>query len=247
MIYITGDCHGDFKKFSINQFPIQKELTKKDYVIICGDFGGVWNYEEESNREKLGLDWLNDKPFTTLFVDGNHENFDRLYAYPEKIWNGGRVHQIRPNVLHLMRGEIFDIDGKKIFAFGGASSHDIKDGILEMSEEEKIYLYNKTCRMFRIRNYTWWDKELPTKEEMQNGLKNLEKANFEVGYVISHCAPTNVQLLMNRCYKSDVLTDYHQQVNEKLNFKKWFFGHYHEDKEINDQFICLYNKIVPII
>ena len=83
MIYVTGDCHGNFQKFSTEQFPEQQKLTKDDYVIVCGDFGGVWNYEKESNNEKYWLDWLNDKPFTTLFVDGNHENFDRLYNYPE--------------------------------------------------------------------------------------------------------------------------------------------------------------------
>ena len=77
MIYITGDTHSDFSRFSEDKFPIQKEMTKDDYVIICGDFGGVWTFEEESNREKEALDWLNEKNFTTLFVDGNHENFTR--------------------------------------------------------------------------------------------------------------------------------------------------------------------------
>ena len=80
MIYITGDCHANFGRFSTDIFPEQKEMTKGDYVIICGDFGGVWDKGEESPREKWYMNWLEDKPFTTLFVDGNHENFDRLYA-----------------------------------------------------------------------------------------------------------------------------------------------------------------------
>lgn len=54
-------------------------MTKDDYVIICGDFGGLWTFEEESSREKDVLDWLNNKNFTTLFVDGNHENYTRWY------------------------------------------------------------------------------------------------------------------------------------------------------------------------
>lgn len=77
MIYITGDCHSDFRKFSADIFPEQKEMTKRDYMIICGDFGGIW-YQEGSRHmreEKYWLDWLEEKPFTTLFVDGNHENF----------------------------------------------------------------------------------------------------------------------------------------------------------------------------
>ena len=82
MIYITGDTHADFSKFEEDKFPIQSsEMTKNDHIIICGDFGGVWNYIVESIYEKHWLDWLNNKNFTTLFVDGNHENFERLYNY----------------------------------------------------------------------------------------------------------------------------------------------------------------------
>ena len=75
--------------------------------------------------------------FTTLFVDGNHENFDRLYSYPIIEWHGGKVHKINSSIFHLMRGEIYEIDNKKIFAFGGASCHDIPDGILDDDNLEK--------------------------------------------------------------------------------------------------------------
>lgn len=153
MIYITGDTHSDFSRFTEENFPIQSEMTKDDYIIICGDFGGVWTFEEESSREKEALDWLNNKNFTTLFVDGNHENYTRLYNYPIEELKGGKVHKIRDSVLHLMRGEIFDIDNKKIFAFGGARSHDIQDGILNLDEEEKIYEYRKRGAYFRIRDF----------------------------------------------------------------------------------------------
>ena len=54
-----------------------------------------------------------------------------------------------------MRGEIFDIDDKKIFAFGGARSHDIQDGILNLDEEERIYEYRKRGAYFRIRDFSW--------------------------------------------------------------------------------------------
>ena len=46
MIYVTGDTHADFKRFSTNNFPEQREMTKYDYVIVCGDFGGIWDYGE---------------------------------------------------------------------------------------------------------------------------------------------------------------------------------------------------------
>ena len=246
MIYITGDTHSDFSRFTEENFPIQSEMTKDDYIIICGDFGGVWTFEEECRREKEALDWLNNKNFTTLFVDGNHENYTRLYNYPIEEWKGGKVHKIRDSVLHLMRGEIFDIDNKKIFAFGGARSHDIQDGILNLDEEEKIYNYRKRGAYFRIRDFSWWDLELPTNQEMENGIENLEKINYKVDYIISHCCPTSIQTLINSTYKRDILTDYLQQISEKCTFKKWYFGHYHDYKQVNSQFTLLYENIVPL-
>ena len=247
MIYITGDTHSDFSRFSADEFPIQEEMTKDDYVIICGDFGGIWNYQVESEYEKYWLDWLNNKNFTTLFVDGNHENFDRLYKYPVEEWHGGKVHKIRDSVLHLMRGEIFNIDNKKFFAFGGARSHDIQDGIVNLDEEERIYNLRKMGAFFRIRNYSWWDLELPTEDEMNNGLKNLKKANYKVDYIISHCCPTSLLTLIGGpSFKKDILTDYFQQISEKCEFKKWFFGHYHDYRQINSQYVLLYEDIITL-
>ena len=122
MIFVTGDTHGEFDRFNTENFPEQKELTKADYVIICGDFGGVW---DGSKQEKYWLNWLNDKPFTTLFVDGNHSNFDMLGQIEVSFWHGGNVHFVRDSVIHLMRGQVFEIAGKRFFTMGGASSHDI--------------------------------------------------------------------------------------------------------------------------
>lgn len=68
MIYITGDCHGEYSRFSTKTFPEQKQMTKDDYITICGDFG----YWDESREQEYWLDWLEAKPFTTLWIDGNH-------------------------------------------------------------------------------------------------------------------------------------------------------------------------------
>ena len=102
MIYITGDTHGDYSRFTDEAFPVQSSLTKDDYVIICGDFG-IW---DNSKIENYNFDFLESRPYTTLFVDGNHENYDLLNKYPAKEWNGGYVQYIRPSVIHLMRGNI---------------------------------------------------------------------------------------------------------------------------------------------
>lgn len=124
-IFITGDIHGDPSRFSINSFSEQKELDKNDYVIITGDFGLIWSQDPNNKNEKYWLDWLDNKPFTTLYIDGNHENFDRLNNFPISEWNGGKVHKIRESVIHLMRGEVYNLANHKFFTFGGAPSHDI--------------------------------------------------------------------------------------------------------------------------
>ena len=96
-------------------------MTRDNYMIIAGDFGAIWNGEPDDAEQ---LDWLEALPFTTLWVDGNHENFDELYSYPVEEWHGGKIHHIRPHVLHLMRGQIFETEGYTFFTMGGARSVD---------------------------------------------------------------------------------------------------------------------------
>ena len=250
MIYITGDCHSDFGRFNDNIFPEQQEMTKEDYVIICGDFGGVWHMEEEDDREKKALDFLEDRPFTTLFVDGNHENFDRLYSYPEKEWHGGKVHEIRPSVLHLMRGQVYEIDGKKIFTFGGASSHDISGGILEQDDPDFTQKWIQLRRgnlPYRINHFSWWAMELPTEQEMEEGRRNLAKNDYKVDFIVSHCCASSTQALLSHGeFENDILTDYLDEIRSKTRFKKWFFGHYHENRNVNVEEIAIYEQIIRV-
>lgn len=251
MIYITGDTHGDFKRFSNQNFPQQNTLTKKDYVIICGDFGGIWHKNSESPDEKIRLDELNCKKYTTLFVDGNHENYDRLYNdYSTIKWNGGYVHEIRKNVFHLIRGEVYNIDEKKFFSFGGASSHDIDGGILELNDtnyKEKKKELDESLLSYRVNHVSWWKEELPSKTEMDNAKKNLSKNNWCVDYVLTHCAPTSIQsLLSHGLYKKDIETDFLEEIKNNLTFKKWYFGHYHDNKTFDNDFVLLHNQIIPI-
>ena len=250
MIYITGDCHADFRRFNKQIFPEQESMTKDDYVIICGDFGGVWNKDVEDKAEKWWMDWLDNKPYTTLFVDGNHENFDRLYSYPTKQWNGGKVHKIRPSVIHLMRGQIYVLDGKRIFTFGGARSHDISGGILETDDpdyKKKKKELDREWISYRINHISWWKEELPSKEEMEEGLKNLEKYDNTVDYIVSHCCAGKTQIQIGNDAKDvDILTEYFDILREKVNYKKWFFGHYHDNKNLNDKELLLYEQIIRI-
>lgn len=251
MIYVTGDTHGDWTRFNTKNFPEQKQLTKNDYVIVLGDFG-IWS---DNKQQEYWLNWLEEKPFTTLFIDGNHENYDILDNLPVQEWNGGHVHTIRPSVLHLMRGQVFNIQDKLTFTFGGASSHDIRDGILDKSDPDfkrkKDMLRKRPFAQYRINHISWWERELPNEQEMSEGIANLEKHNNKVDYILTHAPYTN---LLNRMdggskrYNSDILTDYLQNIYQKTEFKRWLFGHMHQNKEFFwERSTCIYDDIKTIV
>lgn len=223
MIYLTGDTHAnlDIGKLNTKNFPQQKDLTKNDFLIICGDFGLVW---DGSAREIYWQDWLSSRNYTTLFVDGNHENFDILRRMPLSDKFGGQVREIAPDIYHLERGQVLTIDGKKIFVMGGARSVD-KDS--------------------RIEHLSWWKEEMPAIWEMDRALSALEAVNWEVDYVVTHCAPRSVQQMISPWYENDPMVSFLERVRQDLKFKRWYFGHYHIDRQVNEQFIALYNKVVP--
>lgn len=220
-------------------------------MIVCGDFG-LWH---DNKTERWWLNWLEEKNFTVLFVDGNHENFDRLHSEFEVVdFHGGKAHKIRENIYHLMRGYVFDLCDKKFFAFGGASSHDIDDGILDrkdfQSDRELVNEYNRRTRrgeMLRINHVSWWKEEMPSPEEMDFGLKTLKDNKNNIDFIVSHCAPSHVAASISAgTYKPDMLTNYFETISQTVNFKKWFFGHYHNDIAVDDKYILLYDQIIRI-
>ena len=254
MIYITGDTHGDFRRFSRRIFTEQEEMTKEDYVIIAGDFGGVWSQPDDESRQKeerYNLDELDRRSFTTLFIPGNHENYDRLMSdeFPEIRWHGGRVKQIRPSVLMLMRGDMYVVDGARIFAFGGANSHDVSDGILDGKDplwrKQAEELRRKGKRYFRVKGISWWPQELPSEEEMQHGLETLEANHWKTDYVVTHCAPASDLHLLG-IPGGNELNRYLEEIRNRLDYKRWFFGHYHANLNVNSKDILLYEQIIRI-
>lgn len=226
MIFITGDTHIpiDISKLSVSKFPEQKLLSKSDYIVVCGDFGGVWS--DKSGEDKYWQQWLHDKSFTTLFVDGNHENFDLLNGYPIEQWNGGNIHKINDSVIHLMRGQVYSIDGQKIFTMGGA------------------YSIDKYCRR---ENISWWSAEVPTNIEMNEGLCNLENHNNSVDYIITHTCPESI---FNKWYNTNDddrgLVKYLEHLKNNINYKHWYFGHLHKDMDIDGKHTAVYHNIIQI-
>ena len=226
-------------------------MTRDDIVIVCGDFG-IWN---GGNEEEWWLKWLSRKAFTLAFVDGNHENFDRLYGNEFKVVNfhGGLAHKIKGNIYHLMRGEVYEFDDKKFWCFGGAQSHDIRDGILDLDDYKNvkefydaIKQYGLAGKLFRINHVSWWVEELPSKDEMEHGKMTLAKNGNKVDYIISHCPPQVVATMMG-FRDPDILTQYFNEVAATTEFKRWIFGHLHQNKYIMSQYQCIYERIERLL
>ena len=264
MIFVTGDIHANPSRFSIDSFPEQKEMTKDDYAIICGDFGLLWD-KEQSKREKYWIDWLSQKFFTTLFVDGNHENFDRLNAFPIENWHGGNVHRISDSIFHLMRGEMFDLCGASIFAFGGARSHDIcglaskgeleKDytaGILRKSDPHYIGKKQMLHRYggivpYREEGQSWWKQEMPTEGEMKHGMETLKAHGMKTDFIVSHDGPaSDIAILGGGTLQQDPLTMYFEEIKSTTDYSAWFFGHHHKDERITAKDFVLFEQIVRV-
>jgi len=230
MIYITGDTHGDIDihKLTARKWTKQNELTRDDYLIICGDFGGVWYGNQKDNYI---LNWHENKSYTTLWIDGNHENFDALRQYPVEVWKGGKVQFIRPHIIHLMRGQIYQIDGSTFFTFGGGSSSD---------------------REYRKEGKSWWADEIPTVGEMTEAVTNLKQYRNQIDYVITHAAPQTVlwndipshrAALRLQCPCEEFL----ETVMNQITYKAWFCGHYHQDIHIpHKRTRAMYDDIISL-
>ena len=223
MIYVTGDMHGDESRLYDKEW---RKLKANDVLIVCGDFGFVW---DNSEREKSTLKYLGSRKFTVCFLDGCHENFEIINKARKTVWKGGYVHRISGNLFHLMRGEIYNINGTKIFTFGGGESED-KD--------------------IRQEQQHWWRNELPSPEEMARGGETLDECDGEIDYIITHEPPSLVKSSMllrkGNADRVNKLNGYLEEIGRFCTYKQWYFGSLHEDRRITPKHTCLFNKIDPI-
>lgn len=224
MVYITGDTHGDISWF---KNPKLKKLGEKDILIICGDFGFLWNPKSEA--EKKNLEILKSKKYTICFLDGAHENFDMLDAYTPYRWKGGNAHKIANNIFHLMRGEIFTLDNKTFFVMGGGESDD---------------------RDMREPGVSWWEEEMPNAEEIKNAEDNLKDVNYNVNYILSYEAPAVakdfLKLHLKEAAKISPLNTYLQELTKNVDYYHWYFGSLHTDLQISKKMTAVFNEIHEI-
>lgn len=227
MIYITGDTHGDLNDFRNRMQNLN--LTREDIVIVCGDFGFNWDAKHISDWKRF------ERPYTVLFCDGNHENYDVLNNLRRRKMFGDEVCEFDKNTFRLLTGHMYDIEGVKTFVFGGATSID---------------------RQWRLENEVaygklWWKEEVPTQETFEEAKKTLKKHNWTFDLFLSHtCRPELKEKVLDTYKKDfyDPVEDMIRALEEEIerhggSWKKSCFGHFHMDKEYG-KYCCLYEGIL---
>lgn len=221
-ILVTGDVHGDI----LLLLEMVRSIENDEMLFVTGDFGLFW-FDINSNSDKYTIlnNMLESKNAYIVFVDGNHENHNFINRTEISEFCGAKYHKLLPRVIHIMRGEIVNIDGIKIFCFGGAYSVD---------------------RFWREKNKTYFEEELPNENEYDSGLNNLINADFKVDYIITHTCQRRLVKKLGQRHKAIEeikLQNYIQWIVDNVEYKKHYFGHWHMDKKISESDIAIFNNI----
>lgn len=234
MIHITGDIHGAiFERFTMEAMPGEDNWGVDDKLIVLGDFGLIFypkieRFLFERQLEKKNLEYLESKPYEILFIDGNHENFDRLFAESEeKERYGGTVRRIGRNIYWLQRGQIYTIEDKTFFCMGGAYSID---------------------KAWRQEGISWWQQESPSGKEYKLATDNLISAGRKVDYILTHtCPQVFIPIMGHAADPHDFeLTSFLNWIWYEIEFKHWYFGHWHIDKELHSKVTAMFEDVISI-
>ena len=242
-ILLSGDTHNDYdiaKLFKANlRRKLQANLDEITHLIICGDWGAIWNNDTKSLKTERYLveKFYGAQPWETLVVLGNHEVYDRIGGLPWTTRYGAPVQKVSDNIFVLQNGNVYTIEGKRFFVFGGGESLD---------------------RDRRVEGESWWPQEIPTQADLERGLANLKAAGGKVDYVLSHTCPQPmadhmVSVAPNE-YKVGTWTGKGADVTVRMLTelqrhmtppKTWYFGHYHFDHTWK-HYRCLYHELAMV-
>ena len=225
-VWVTGDTHGLYddlmERISAN------DVQKEDSIIITGDFGFISGRPDR--REAFRR--LGKEDYRFWFIDGNDEDFPLLGTYRAESWSSGRARLITPNIVHLMRGEVYEIEyggrRKTLFCMGGAYSVD---------------------RQYRREGVDWFPQELPSPEEYERADRALERCLYRVDCIITHTAPPSVAKAIGYSTAEEeyVLSSYLEELKRRVRSDRWFFGHFHTDRQLPGGFTAVHDKMIRIL
>ena len=217
MIYFTGDTHGDTLK--IIRFAERMHLRKEDTIIILGDAG--YNYYG-NERDRIAKQRLSRLKPTILCIHGNHEmRPESLITYREDQWHDGAVYveEEFPNLIFAKDGEVYDLEGTKAIAIGGAYSVD---------------------KWYRLqRDLHWFPDEQPSEEIKARVENKLDELGWQIDTVLTHTCPygyTPTEAFLGGIDQSTVDNStelWLDTIEKKLSYNAWYCGHWHIEKRID--------------
>jgi len=253
MLYFHGDIHGNaIANFSYRRNPEMRELTENDYLIVLGDCGIPWNYLTEK-RDLHELHWLNERPYKTIFITGNHDNYDLIEQMPQINFCNGIARRAVfkdktfENIVYIDKPTVLDIQEQHILIIPGADSHDIQNGIIDGYDKNWRKLAKAKQKngeyYFRIKHLTWWPQEKLQIDEIEKILKTDNSFDF----ILSHECPSSQLRYFSRRFNPTDGEIYLEQVKEKVDYKIWLHGHMHQfANNYYDNIICLYNDLLSL-
>ena len=129
------------------------------------------------------------------------------------------------HVIHLMRGQLFTLDGCKIFTMGGGASGDVE---------------------FRTEGVSWWPEEMPNAVEYGEAMRTLMDAQFAVDYVVTHTAPLQIVNQFRRRPSEEPFNRFLEGIDARLHYKRWYFGHVHKDLDVDERHTAVYQNLLPL-
>lgn len=164
-VVFAGDWHGDYEVAATAYAYAQEQDA--DLIIQVGDFG-IWPHTDGLKYLEMVKRFAGVTGIPVAFVDGNHEDFDQLYAMP--LHETG-VRPVRPGVVHLPRGFVWSWGDVRLAAFGGATSVDSD---------------------LRVPGHTWWSQEAVTDADLNHLVENLHGEPVDV--LVTHDTTHRVDL-----------------------------------------------------
>ena len=218
MVIYTGDTHGYTEK--ILTITDKLSLTESDTIVILGDAGYNYYGNEYGDLRKKKI--IGRMSPTVFCIHGNHEMRPQtIPSYKEIQWRGGIVYRENayPKILFAKDGEVYDFDGISAIAIGGAYSVD---------------------KEYRLENgWGWWADEQPSDEIKARVEKALADRDNKIDVILSHTTPLKyepTEVFLSCIDQSTVDKSTEQwldKIEEIVEYKKWYCGHYHTNKKID--------------